>query len=245
MRTLCLPFLTLLLLLVNTGAQAIVLVAAELPPYVIRSQQGAPSGMAIEVMEEAARRLKEPLTIELMPLARALIEVTHRKDVLLIPPVRSSRREHLFYWVAPIIDEEFVIVSDRRFHPSPLKVTDLPPLQIGTLRYSFGQHLLRQRLKLESDTVATEKLNAQKLHRGRIDAWVAAWNAILYNQRLGDLPTDRLVRGETLMRTQFYVAASKEFPFTEGRRWQAVIDEMRRDGSLTRIIRQYNYHSPE
>lgn len=32
MRALCLPFLTLLLLLVNTGAQAIVLVAAELPP---------------------------------------------------------------------------------------------------------------------------------------------------------------------------------------------------------------------
>ncbi|WP_421288098.1 substrate-binding periplasmic protein [Aeromonas veronii] len=245
MRALCLPFFALLLLLVHTGAQAIVLVAAELPPYVIRSSHGKPSGVAIEIMEEAARRLKEPLTIELMPLARALTQAIHRKDVLLIPPVRSTQREHLYYWVTPILDDDFVIVSDRRFHPAHLKVTDLPPLQIGTLRYSFGQHLLRQRLKLESDTVATEKLNAQKLHRGRIDAWVAAWNAILYNQRLGDLPTDRLVRGETLMRTQFYVAASKEFPFTEGRRWQAVIDEMRHDGTLARIIRQYNYQAPE
>lgn len=174
MRALCLPFFALLLLLVHTGAQAIVLVAAELPPYVIRSQQGAPSGMAIEVMEEAARRLKEPLTIELMPLARALIEVTHRKDVLLIPPVRSSRREHLFYWVAPIIDEEFVIVSDRQFHPKALKSSDLKNLDVGVLRYSFGQHLLKQRIGIRGETVADEQLNAHKLHRGRIDAWVAA-----------------------------------------------------------------------
>ncbi|EKB19516.1 transporter substrate-binding domain-containing protein [Aeromonas veronii] len=245
MRALCLPFFALLLLLVNTGAQAIVLVAAELPPYAIRSQQGAPSGMAIEIMEEAARRLKEPLTIELMPLARALTQAIHRKDVLLIPPVRSSRREHLYYWITPLLEDDFVIVSDRRFRPAPLKVTDLPPLQTGTLRYSFGQHLLRQRLQLESDTVATEELNAQKLHRGRIDAWVGAWNAILYNQQLAGLSTERLMRGETLMRTQFYLAAHKDFPFKQAQRWQAVIDEMRRDGSLTRIIRQYNYQAPE
>ena len=30
-------------------------------PYVIRAQQSAPSSMAIEVLEEAARRLGEPL----------------------------------------------------------------------------------------------------------------------------------------------------------------------------------------
>ncbi|MFQ2025287.1 substrate-binding periplasmic protein [Aeromonas veronii] len=245
MRALCLPFFALLLLLVNTGAQAIVLVAAELPPYVIRSQQGAPSGMAIEVMEEAARRLKEPLTIELMPLARALIEVTHRKDVLLIPPVRSSRREHLFYWVAPIIDEEFVIVSDRQFHPKALKSSDLKNLDVGVLRYSFGQHLLKQRIGIRGETVADEQLNAHKLHRGRIDAWVAAWNVILYAQQQDKRSSQQLVRGEVLMNTQLFLAAHKDFPFKQAQRWQAVIDEMRRDGSLTRIIRQYNYQVPE
>ena len=245
MRTLCLPFFTLLLLLVTTRAQAIVLVAGELPPYVIHTQQGSPSGMAIEIMEEAARRLGEPLTIELMPLARALTQTAHRKDVLLVPPVRSTQREHLFYWVAPLLDDEYVIVSDRHFHPNPLRVKDLPPLKVGALRYSFAQHLLKQRIDLSSQTVATEELNAHKLQRGRIDAWVSAWNAILYNQHLGGLPTEQLVRGETLMRTQFYVAASKEFPFTEGRRWQTTIEAMREDGSLLRIIRQYNYQAPE
>ncbi|MCE9952087.1 transporter substrate-binding domain-containing protein [Aeromonas allosaccharophila] len=245
MRALCLPFFTLLLLLVNTGAQAIVLVAAELPPYVIRSSHGKPSGVAIEIMEEAARRLKEPLTIELMPLARALTQAIHRKDVLLIPPVRSTQREHLYYWVTPILDEEFVIVSDRNAHPTPLTLKDLPSLKVGTLRHSFGQYLLQQRLNLASQTVATEDLNALKLQRGRIDAWAAAWNVILYNQQTGGFSIDEIVKGESLMRTQLFIAASKDFPFTEGRRWQAVIDEMRHDGTLARIIRQYHYQAPE
>lgn len=245
MRALCLPLLTLLLMLVNTGVQAIVLVAAELPPYVIRSSHGKPSGVAIEIMEEAARRLKEPLTIELMPLARALTQTAHRKDVLLIPPVRSSQREHLYYWVTPILDEEFVIVSDRNAHPTPLTLKDLPSLKVGTLRHSFGQYLLKQRLNLASQTVATEDLNALKLQRGRIDAWAAAWNVILYNQQTGGFSIDEIVKGESLMRTQLFIAASKDFPFTEGRRWQAVIDQMRHDGTLARIIRQYHYQAPE
>ncbi|WP_033138290.1 substrate-binding periplasmic protein [Aeromonas finlandensis] len=245
MRDLYLPFVTLLLLLVTTSTQAIVLVAAELPPYVIRTNQGNPSGMAIEIMEEAARRLGEPLTIELMPLARALTEVANRKDVMLVPPVRSSQRERLFYWIAPIMDEEFVIVSDRRFHPTPLKTSDLPSLKVGTLRYSFGQHLLKLRLNLASQTVATEALNASKLQRGRIDAWVGAWNAILYNQHISGFSADNLVKGETLMHTQLFVAAHREFPFFEGRRWQITLNEMRKDGSLARIIRQYNYQASE
>ncbi len=49
-------------------------IAAEIPPYVIRTNQGAPSGMAVEVQEDATRCLKEPLTIERMPLARNRIQ---------------------------------------------------------------------------------------------------------------------------------------------------------------------------
>lgn len=245
MRALCLPLLTLLLMLVNTGVQAIVLVAADLPPYVIQSVHGKPSGIAIEIMEEAARRLGEPLTIELMPLPRALTQTIHRQDVLMIPPVRSSQREHLYQWITPILDEQFLIVSDRRFHPTQLKSSDLRTLDVGVLRYSFGQHLLKQRVGIQGETVADEQLNAHKLHRGRIDAWVAAWNVILYAQQQDKLSSQQLVRGEVLMNTQLFLAANKAFPFKEAQRWQATIEGMRRDGSLARIIRQYNYQLPE
>lgn len=134
MRTRYLSLMILLSMLLSTSVRAIVVIAAELPPYVIRTEQGQPSGIAVEILEEAARRMQEPLTIELMPLARAINEVQYRKDVLLIPPVRSAQREHLFYWITPLLDDEFVIVSDRRRSPAPLMVHDLLTRKVGSLR---------------------------------------------------------------------------------------------------------------
>lgn len=138
------PLLLLCALLFPAAqAKAVVVIAAEIPPYVIRSYQGAPSGMAIEVLEEAARRLKEPLTIELMPLARALSQTRHRQDVLLVPPVRSPQREPQFLWIAPLLDEAFVLVSHRHYHPAPITSKELPGLTIGVMRGSYGQSLLQ------------------------------------------------------------------------------------------------------
>jgi polar amino acid transport system substrate-binding protein len=110
--------------------------------------------MAIEVLEEAARRLKEPLTIELMPLARALSQTRHRQNVLLVPPVKSPQRESLFLWIAPLLDEAFVLVSHRQHHPEPLSVKALPGLTIGVMRGSYGQSLIQPLGQVKQDVVA-------------------------------------------------------------------------------------------
>ena len=137
MRLVTLLLLLSPLIVCAFSARAVVVVAADIPPYVIRAQQGAPSGMAIEVLEEAARRLGEPLEIELMPLARALSQTQHRQDVLLVPPVRSPQREPLFLWIAPLLDEAFVLVTHRQHHPQPLTTGELPGLTIGVMRSSI------------------------------------------------------------------------------------------------------------
>ncbi|MFQ2147078.1 substrate-binding periplasmic protein [Aeromonas jandaei] len=241
-----LPLLLLLCtsLLPAFHARAMVVVAAEIPPYVIRSHQGAPSGMAIEVLEEAARRLKEPLTIELMPLARALSQTQHRQDVLLVPPVRSPQREPLFLWIAPLLDEAFVLVTHRQHHPQPLTTGELPGLTIGVMRSSYGQSLLLPFKRIKQEEVAEEVNNASKLARGRIQGWAVAWNCARYNQLQAGLPLADLVRGETLKQAALYLAASPHFPAKEATRWRDTIAAMRDDGSLARIIKQYDYQAP-
>lgn len=240
--TLLLLFSTLLF--TTAEAHAVVVIAAEIPPYVIRSHQGAPSGMAIEVLEEAARRLKEPLTIELMPLARALSQTQHRQDVLLVPPVRSPQREPLFLWIAPLLDEAFVLVTHRRHHPQPLTIGEMPGLSIGVMRGSYGQSLLQPFTQIRQAEVAEEVHNASKLARGRIQGWAVAWNSARYNQLQAGLPLADLVRGETLKQASLYLAASPHFPAKEATRWRDTIAAMRDDGSLARIIKQYDYQAP-
>ncbi len=225
-------------------ARAVVVIAAEIPPYVIRSNQGAPSGMVIEVLEEAARRLKEPLTIELMPLARALSQARYRRNVLLVPPVRSPQRDPQFLWIAPLMDEAFVLVSHRQYHPTPLTINALPGLTVGVMRGSFGQSLLRPYPQVKQALVAEEIHNADKLALGRIQGWAVAWNSARYNQQQAGLPLADLVRGDTLQRASLYLAASPRFPPAEATRWYQTIAAMRDDGSLARIIKQYDYQAP-
>ena len=240
---------TLLLLLCPTlftslPARAVVVVAADIPPYVIRSQQGAPSGMAIEVLEEAARRLGETLEIELMPLARALSQTRHRPDVLLLPPARNPQRESQFLWIAPLLEEAFVLVSHRNHHPAPLTVADLPGLTVGAMRGSHGQSLIPPLEGVTQELVSDEVNNASKLARGRIQGWAVAWNTARYNQQRAGLPLPDLVRGQTLQRSTLYLAASPRFSPSEAMRWRRVIQEMRQDGSLARILFQYDYQAP-
>ncbi|MGY3926468.1 substrate-binding periplasmic protein [Aeromonas simiae] len=239
--------LLLLLCLLHTSlAHAITLLAAEVPPFVIRPQQGAPTGMAIEVMEEAARRLHEPLTIELLPFPRALSQIHHRPDALLLPPAWSQVRAERLSWVAPLIEESFVLLTDRRYHPEPLtlKELDRQEVLIGTLRDSFSHEWLNSRRDLRLELAHDERLNAQKLARGRIQGWAASWNTARYQQQQNGLPLERLVRGEELARTHLYLAAAPDFPTALAARWQQVIAQMRQDGSLARILAQYDYQAP-
>lgn len=236
--------LCLLLALPSPFALAVTLLAAEVPPYVIRAQQGAPTGMAVEVVEEAARRLREPLTIELMPFARALMEAQHRPGVLLLPPVRSPDREARLQWIAPLLEESFVLASDRRHRGEPLTLAEAQRLKIGVLRHSLSHNLLQARGMPELETVGTERGNADKLARGRIQAWAAAWNTMRYAQQEAGLPLARLVKGETLTRAPLYLAANLEFPAGEAARWRQALAEMAADGSLDRILLQYDYQAP-
>lgn len=236
--------LCLLLVLFSPFVQAVTLLAGEVPPYVIRPQQGAPTGMAVEVIEEAARRLREPIQIELMPFARAIQEAQHRSRVLLLPPVRSPDREAMLQWIVPLLDEAFVLASDQHYHPAPLRLDEKSPLKIGVLRHSLSHNLLQELGVTSLDIVTTERNNADKLALGRIQAWAAAWNTIRYAQQEAGLRLSELVKGATLAKMPLYLAASPDFPLQEARRWHDVIQGMRADGNLARILHQYDYQAP-
>lgn len=94
------------------------------------------------------------------------------------------------------------------------------------------------------ELVTEEVSNASKLARGRIQAWAVAWNTARYNQQRAGLPLPDLVRGETLQQSTLYLAASPRFSRSEALRWRRVIQEMREDGSLARILHQYDYQAP-
>ena len=106
------------------------------------------------------------------------------------------------------------------------------------------QNLLQPLGRVKQDPVTDEVSNANKLARNRIQGWAVAWNTARYNQQQAGLPLTDLVRGDTLQESTLYLAASPRFPPADALRWRTTILAMHDDGSLARILKQYDYQAP-
>jgi polar amino acid transport system substrate-binding protein len=229
-------------LLFARSAAAVILIGAEVPPFVLSTAGG--SGLAVEILQEAARRLNEPTAVQVMPFARALAVTKQGVDILVAPPGRVASRESSYQWVAPLVDEVFVLISSKQFQPKPLVRNQLESLTIGVMRNSVGEGLAAELVINSIEVVPMEVTNAKKLATGRIGAWVASWNTALHAQREAGLDVQNLVRGEVLMRTTLYVAASLKMSPQNVQRWRVVLEKMRKDGSIEAIEKKYNYQPP-
>ncbi|MGL4205650.1 MAG: substrate-binding periplasmic protein [Aeromonadaceae bacterium] len=238
-----------LLLLLLTWAQlsdakAVTLIGAEVPPFVMHEAQPLGPGLTAEILLVAAQRLGEPAQLDVKPFVRALMVTANGHDRLLVPPGRIPEREALLRWVSPLVDEAFVLFTDRQHHPKPIRQEELAGLTVGVMRDSVGEQLMKKIPGGHIENAASEIINAKKLARGRIHAWAVSLNTGFYAQRAAGLDERQLVRGATLSRVTLYLAASPDFPDAEMIRWQQVIEAMRLDGTLQRLKQRYHYVEP-
>ncbi|MFC7420311.1 substrate-binding periplasmic protein [Iodobacter arcticus] len=224
-------------------ADGVQLVGAEVPPFAT-SGAGGGSGLAVEILQEAAKRLNESTAVSVMPFARAMAVTMQGSDILVTPLGRVASREDKYQWVAPLMDEVFVLISHKKHQARPLSREQAERLVIGVMRNSVGEGLATAFISATIDGVPMEATNAKKLAAGRIGAWVASWNTALYAQREAGLAAEDLVRGEVLMRTTLYVAASLKMPQQDVLRWRKVLEKMRKDGSIEALEKKYRYEAP-
>ncbi|AUH49444.1 ABC transporter substrate-binding protein [Chromobacterium sp. ATCC 53434] len=234
------PLYVLAVWLPGLAAHAATLLGGIAPPYVLSEPPA--QGFAVAVMQEAARRLGEPLQISVQPLNRVLTIGSAQARALIVPPCRTPRREALLRWVAPLVDEEFLLIGPAAQPP----VGSSPPggLHIGVVRDSVGLELAKQLPGATIELAGDETLNARKLAAHHIDAWLAAWNSARYAQQQAGLPPDGLRRGQVMLRCTTYLAATRNIPEADLEPWRRAIDEMRRDGSLLKLARRYDLVTP-
>ena len=225
------------------STQALNLIGAEAPPFVTE-HDGKPSGAAIAILQEAAQRAGVHNKIQIYPFARALFSVTENGPSLLVPLGRIPAREHQFQWVAPLIDEAFVLVGNRNINSQPLTRAQLAGKMVTVIRDSASAHLAEALPNVRVNSSTHEDSNAKILAAGRVTAWVTTWNTALQVQREAGLPEADLVKGEVLLRTTLYLAASPDLPAIEVLRWRAIIAAMKADGTLNRLLHDYHYVAP-
>ena len=93
-------------------AEPLRVVAADLPPYAV-AQGGASPGLLVELVQELARRLGTPVTVEFYPWQRALAMATVLPRIAVLPVTRTPERETLYRWLVKLHQQNFVFVALR------------------------------------------------------------------------------------------------------------------------------------
>jgi len=227
----------------SVHAQQLRLLAAELPPYTyqvpsasVSEQPGPGRGVIHELVAEAARRVGHLGRIEYLPWFRAQEIAQKEPNVGILALTRSPEREEKYRWLLHLLTDDLVLVGSPGVDVSDLsKVRDRP---VGVLQRSGAEALVRSLGFTRSMPQPEEWMNAKRIKDRTIDAWVAPRAMVVHAVREVGGNLDVLQFGQVIRKSELWLAASKDLPDSEAKRWEDAWAAMQADGTAERIIRR-------
>ncbi|MFC4161086.1 hypothetical protein [Chitinimonas lacunae] len=186
------------------------LIAALSPPYVYRSPEGS-DGPALNAARDLAKLASFADPIELLPWEQALAQADLSPFTLVFPLERTLELESHFLWLAPLMADEWVIVSFR-----PIE-RDSDPL-VGTLHHSGGMELAGHLGYAAPVPFAHPEEGLHHLLSGRLDGWLAPRRQSEYQLQLAGIRGLHWSSG--LAPFTLYLAAHRLLPDAQLRRWR-------------------------
>lgn len=227
----CLPFLCAV-----AAHAADLRMLADVHPPLQFNEGGELHGFGVDVVRELARRAGDTPHFEQLPLTRALREAGAHPDTGALTVLRTAEREWRYQWVGPLLETETALYSE---HPERPPVTSLAQAaQAGSIvlpRKWQVYGYLRQRGLQNLYGVDTPEQMMQLLHRGRAELVVADTLTIATLAREAGIEPARLHYQMPLLRQGAYIVFS---PCTDPQRvarWQAALEQLRREGGLQRL----------
>ena len=211
-----------------------------LPPlnYV---ENGVLVGPSVEIVEEIKRRVKEEEPIQVYPWARAYKRALKEKNVILFGMTYTEVRKDKFKWVGPLATKRDILVAKKSSHIRIRSLEDAKKVErIGTLRDDTRERLLKRKGFTNLESVSDEQLNAKKLALGRIDLWAYKIPGMRTVCDLAGVDYTEFEEVYHLREIELMIAFSLKTSDSIVRQWGDAFDEMRRDGTITRIRKKWN-----
>jgi len=247
MRPLFLPLLLLLLpgTSLPTRAQApplTVLAAPYDPPHNMLAN-GRIIGLSAEQVEELLRRAAVPYVLRQAPWPRALQSALELPGHCAISMARSLEREDKYRWIGPVARMDWVLYARHDDKRAPASLEQVREALIG----GSASDVITQWLvagKFRVDQTSTDQLNPAKLMAGRFDYWaVSRQRGATMTAEAG--LTGRIVPVLTFGHSDLYLGCHRETPDDVVRKLNQVLNEMRADGTVERILARYARWTPE
>jgi polar amino acid transport system substrate-binding protein len=195
------------------------------------------TGSGTEKVREIMARTKTVYHIDLFPWKRAYTSALQRANGCVYSTTRTPEREHLFHWIGPLDEAEWVLLAraDRGYQFKTLD--DARGLRIGTYNGDAREHYLRAR-GFRIDSADNDLVNPRKLLLNRIDLWAASLRRGSYVLEENGWDAD-IVPVLTFNKIHVYLACNKRVDARQVAKMRAALEAMERDGTSRRIERKY------
>ncbi|MGY3915100.1 substrate-binding periplasmic protein [Aeromonas australiensis] len=147
-------------------------ITEEYKPYNYADEKGAPTGLAVELLQQIWQRTNTPeQAVTLMPWARGYYLLTQKPNVVLFSTARTQARDPLFKWACSIGYIEVVLVGLAERNLTISTLDDAKGLTIGAVRADVGEQLLLNNGFDETKLIAANRLSQalKMLTSGRVD----------------------------------------------------------------------------
>jgi polar amino acid transport system substrate-binding protein len=227
-------FLTL-----NALAADLTLLTDNHPP--LHFQQGGQwVGFGVEVVQALAERTGDHVSLQQLPLLRALHVASTEPATGVFTILRTAERDDQYQWVGPLLEVETALYSADSTRPpvhSLLEAGNVGRIVVPR-KWLVYSYLQAQGLSNLYGVASPEQM--MRLARmGRTDFVVADTLSIASMAREEGLAPSQLHYQMPLMQQGSYIAFSRQTDARQVARWQQALDEMSRDGRLERIKQRW------
>lgn len=194
-------------------------------------------GWAIDVVREIERRVGETAKIRVVPWARAYHAGLYEPNVAFFLTVHTEGRAPLFQWVGPIQTVHLSFYGRPGDSPRIASLDDARTVKsVGVPRqFAADEELTRLGFanldRVERPSQMVEKLLARRNEIIASDDGSVSAEAL----RPQKLSADDLEKLYEFAEVRTYVTFSKSTPAETVQAWQKALDDMRADGTFTRL----------
>ncbi len=224
---------------------------AEMPPGIINMiteeyppvtfiKDGKVTGFVTDLVREISARQGIDDNIHLTSWDEAYRLALTNPNVVLFSAERTAERENLFQWVGPVGKNRAVFYAKRDSGIRMNSIDDARKVAaIATTSNWFTEQDLKRRgfTNLVSSPLPTD--NVRQLMKGEVELSVFTDITAPQIVKNAGYKMEDLEPVFTLSSTYFYIAMSLGTPPEMVKKWQSILDELKRDGTFEKIYRSY------
>jgi polar amino acid transport system substrate-binding protein len=214
----------------------------EYPPYNM-TKEGKLTGISVEVLELVLQEVgskKAVADIQVLPWARSYSIVQNKKNTMLFSMFRTKQRENLFQWVGPIDSSKIALIGKKERKIKIDDVSDMKKYKIGTVKDDVAELTLKELGVTSFDSISgtnSIETSIKKLDRNRIDLFAYVYETKSW--KIDNFQPEDYENVYTLKKNDLYFAFHKETDPKLVKELQKVLDRLKKQGMVQKIISKY------